>query len=205
MALLPSTLEDDLFLLDKRTAHRQGIEPTLQRPALSGDEIRDWRADTNVVAVFPYDLDFEPVAALPQMAGRYMWLGRTGIANSKMFGGRTKVECGYKWFEFGRLTPDKLRTPLTITFAFVATHNHFILDRGGKVFNRTAPIIKLRAGASEDDHLGLLGLLNCSAACFWMKSIFQNRGAGGGTRVASGHSPLRRAVQFSGLVRVGRV
>ena len=24
---------------------------------------------------------------------------------------------------------------LSITFAFVATHNHFVLDRGGKVFN----------------------------------------------------------------------
>ena len=30
---------------------------------------------------------------------------------------------------------DELRTPLSIVFAFVATHNHFVLDRGGKVFN----------------------------------------------------------------------
>ena len=30
---------------------------------------------------------------------------------------------------------DAMRTPLSITFAFVATHNHFVLDRGGKVFN----------------------------------------------------------------------
>ena len=42
----------------------------------------------------------------------------------------------------------------TIAFAFVATHNHFVLDRGGKVFNRSAPIIKLPADATEDDHLG---------------------------------------------------
>ena len=27
-------------------------------------------------------------------------------------------------------------TPLSIAFADVATHNHFVLDRGGKVFNR---------------------------------------------------------------------
>ena len=32
-----------------------------------------------------------------------------------------------------------------------------MLDRGGKVFNRSAPIIKLPAGATEDDHLALLG------------------------------------------------
>ena len=45
----------------------------------------------------------------------------------------------------GGLYHDKLRTPLSIAFAFVATHNHFVLDRGGKVFNRSAPIIKLPA------------------------------------------------------------
>ena len=63
-------------------------------------------------------------------------------------------------------------TPLSIAFAFVATHNHFVLDRGGKVFNRSAPVIKLPAEATEDDHLALLGLLNSSTACFWMKQVF---------------------------------
>ena len=54
-----------------------------------------------------------------------------------------------------------------------------MLDRGGKVFNSTAPVIKLPAGASEDDHLALLGLLNSSTACFWMKQVFHNKGSGG--------------------------
>lgn len=58
------------------------------------------------------------------------------------------------------------RTPLSIAFVFVATHNHFVLDRGGKVFKQSAPVIKLAAGAREAEHLGLLGLLNSSTACF---------------------------------------
>ena len=49
---------------------------------------------------------------------------------------------------------ERLRTPLSIAFAFVATHNHFVLDRGGKVFKQSAPVIKLPEGATEDDHLG---------------------------------------------------
>jgi hypothetical protein len=61
----------------------------------------------------------------------------------------------------------------------VATLNHFVIDRGGKVFNQHAPIIKLSADAIEDDHLGLLGLLNSSTACFWMKQVFQDKGSGG--------------------------
>ncbi|MGR9107054.1 MAG: BREX-2 system adenine-specific DNA-methyltransferase PglX, partial [Gammaproteobacteria bacterium] len=72
----------------------------------------------------------------------------------------------------------------------VATHNHFVLDRGGKVFNRSAPVIKLPAGSTEADHLALLGLLNSSTACFWMKQVFHNKGEGGGTRVEAGHSAL---------------
>ncbi len=67
--------------------------------------------------------------------------------------------------------PEKYRAPLSITFAFVATHNHFVLDRGGKVFKQTAPVIKLRQGSAVEEHLGLLGLLNSSTACFWLKQV----------------------------------
>jgi hypothetical protein len=68
---------------------------------------------------------------------------------------------------------------MSIAFAFVATHNHFVLDRGGKIFNRSAPLIKLPEGASEDDHLKLLGVLNSSTACFWLKQVSQSKAGSG--------------------------
>jgi hypothetical protein len=108
-----------------------------------------------------------------------MWPYRTCLANNKMFGKQTKVETGLQWWEYGRLTAHKLRSPLTITFGEIATHNHFVLDRGGKVFKQTAPVIKLPAGASEDEHLGLLGLLNSSVACFWLKQVCQDKAGSG--------------------------
>src|SRR5262249_25629102 len=74
-----------------------------------------------------------------------------------------------------RFLTHRFRTPLSITFAFVATHNHFLLDRGGKGFNRSAPIIKLHSNATEENHLALLGLLNRSTACFWMKQVFPHK------------------------------
>jgi hypothetical protein len=58
----------------------------------------------------------------------------------------------------------------------VATHNHFALDRGGKVFKQTAPVIKLPETATEDEHLSLLGVLNSSTACFWLKQVCQPKG-----------------------------
>src|SRR5690606_2422435 len=82
------------------------------------------------------------------------------------------LEAGLEWFEYRSFYKSKRSTPLSITFAFVATHNHFVLDRGGKVFKQSAPIIKLPAEATEDDHFALLAYLNSSVACFWMKQVF---------------------------------
>jgi hypothetical protein len=66
----------------------------------------------------------------------------------------------------------------------VATHNHFVLDRGGKVFKQTAPVIKLSQDASGDEHLALLGVLNSSTACFWLKQVSHNKGSTVDTRGA---------------------
>ena len=86
----------------------------------------------------------------------------------------------------------KLRTPLSIAFAFVATHNHFVLDRGGKVFNRSAPIIKLPADATEDDHLALLGLLNSSHGVLLDEAGLPQQGQYGGR---AGRTPNHHCVR----------
>ena len=63
----------------------------------------------------------------------------------------------------------------TITFGEVATHNHFAFVRRQTVFNRTAPMMNLRAPPGEDENLGILGLLNSSIAEFWMRQVMQTR------------------------------
>jgi len=172
------TLEDGAYLQTPDVWRRLGVEKELLRGMVLGDEIRDWRHDTQTEALFPYDGNFQPVNldSYPNAYGMF-WPYRTGLANSKMFGGITKVQSGLAWYEYGRLTANKLRTPFAITYGEVATHNHFVLDRGGKVFNRTAPVIKLPPEATEDEHLGMLGLLNASTACFWFKQVCHNKGS----------------------------
>ncbi len=101
--------------------------------------------------------------------------------------GKTRAQRGLEWLEYGLLAKAKLRAPLSIAFACVATHNHFALDRGGKIFNRSAPVIKLPEGTSEAEHLALLGVLNSSTACFWLKQKSQaktgaDNTSGGGNR-----------------------
>jgi hypothetical protein len=172
IGIVSFTLEDDAFLRDDATWERAGVPRENRRQMVIGEVIRDWSVDESPSALFPYDSEFHPVAPDAMAVLKPLWPYRTVLANNKLFGGKTKVEGGLAWYEFGRLTSTKLRTPLSITFAFVATHNHFVLDRGGKVFNRSAPIIKLPDTATEDDHLALLAYLNSSTACFWMKQVF---------------------------------
>lgn len=162
-----------MYVADRAVFRRCGVAEEHVRPMVVGECIRDWRIEGLPWALFPYDSNLQPQCDEDAALMRFMWPYRTNLANNKLFGGKTKVEGGLLWFEYGRLTADKLRTPLSIAFAFVATHNHFVLDRGGKVFKQSAPIIKLRPDATEDDHYALLGYLNSSTARFWMKQVFQ--------------------------------
>lgn len=172
------TLEDDAYVMPEPMVHRHSIEQI--RPIVEGEGVRDWRTEIPSCAVFPYDLALEPVPADRGSAWwRHLWRSKTNLASNVMFAGRTKIESGLAWYEFGRLTSSKLRAPLTITWGEVATHNHFVLDRGGKVFKQTAPVIKLPEGATQQEHLTLLGVLNSSVACFWLKQVCQTKGASG--------------------------
>src|SRR5262249_26457866 len=90
----------------------------------------------------------------------------------------THREIGKTWYEFSRFHPERY-VGQCVGFAFVATHNHFVFDRGHKVFKQSAPIIKLSPNATDDEYLELLGLLNSSTACFWMKQTLHDKGGGG--------------------------
>ena len=87
------------------------------------------------------------------------------------------LERGLTWYEYQELYTSKLRTPFSITFGEVATHNHFALARGESVFKQTAPVIKLPLDVGESDYMGLVGLLNSAVACFWMKQVSHNKGS----------------------------
>jgi hypothetical protein len=64
-------------------------------------------------------------------------------------------------------------------------------------------VIKLPVDATEDDYLDLLGVLNSSTACFWLKQVSHNKGEGGGARVDAGYAamgsePWKDTYEFTG-------
>ncbi|PZO35570.1 MAG: BREX-2 system adenine-specific DNA-methyltransferase PglX, partial [Shackletoniella antarctica] len=185
IGFLAITGEDEIFVLPNHVTARHKI---LAKSFCTGDLIRDWMIDDENIVVFPYkesedgmpSFTYEEASSLTQ----YLWNHRTHLQSRNMFG-RSISEHGFRWYEYIQFIRDRVQSFYLIAFAFVATHNHFVLDRGGKVFKQSAPVIKLPASATEDDHLALLGLLNSSTACFWMQQVFHNKGRPGADAAAA--------------------
>jgi hypothetical protein len=170
------TRENDVYLLPPHVARARSISSKQTVALISGDQIRDWGITNPGGALWPYDK--ESLQALESLEStRFLWPWKRQLSERVAFG-KTQIERGLTWFEYSMFFRKRFGTP-SIVFAFVATDNHFALDRGQRVFIQSAPLIKLPHGTSEDQHLGLLGLLNSSVACFWFKQVCHNKGGGG--------------------------
>ncbi len=147
-------------------------------PAVDGDGVRDWIVTPEADLFFAYEptnLRSIPIVSLPG-AHEALWAFRTNLAARKMFG-KSPAEFGLAWNELLIFQKERYRAPFLIAFGEVATHNHFVLHRGARVFKATAPVIKLLRATAEVDHLGLIGILNSSTACFWLKQVCHNKGS----------------------------
>lgn len=163
------------------------------RPFVEGDRVRDWALAELSLAAFPY------TGTMPRPGldrSTTFWPYRSTLRSGLAFG-RTREDAGRAWYEYILPNWSRLQASSMITFAFVTTHNHFVLVRGGKVFKQSAPVIKLPAGASEDDHLALLGVLNSSTACFWLKQNSHNKGRPG-AEAAGADEPWEHRFEFTG-------
>ncbi|MDC0721696.1 BREX-2 system adenine-specific DNA-methyltransferase PglX [Nannocystis bainbridge] len=173
------TKQDEVFVQEFSTFERHGCDSSWLKLFGNGDMLRDWTIIGGPAVIFPYNDDLE-LRPLPENTGveRFLWRFRRLLEERAVFGGDTFRTAGRPWWDHGQITKERFRTPLAIAFAFIATHNHFILDRGGKAFNRSAPVIKLPRAATEAEYYSALGVLNSSAGCFWMKQVFHNKGGG---------------------------
>lgn len=172
------TRADDVYFVPHAALRRAGIEEENIILNVEGDRIRDWSISDPETTLFPYEEGtLRPIKEdRSHPVIRFLWPHRTGLWLRREPNGNHR-EIGLTWYEWSRFQRERFRAPFSLSFAFVATHNHFVFDRGGKVFNRSAPVIKLPVNADESIYLGLLGLLNSSTACFWMKQISHNKGS----------------------------
>jgi hypothetical protein len=177
IGVLGMTNADDIMLASRHAFTRFRVERQATKQVVVGDAIRDFTINDSDHAAFPYDNgNLIPISVLGGL-GCWLWMGRTPMGNRATFAKMTYFTEGRPWWEWHQVSLNRLQSPLTIAFAFNATHNHFVIDRGNKVFKQTAPIIKLPPDSTEEQYLRLLGLLNSSTSCFWMKQVVQCRGS----------------------------
>ncbi|MEE1815567.1 BREX-2 system adenine-specific DNA-methyltransferase PglX [Streptomyces sp. SP18ES09] len=165
---------DEAFARPRPLAWRNGSDLAALRPIVRGENVRDWGIADLGLTWYPYLANGGVNDALCDE----LWPLRTLLASRRTFQG-DMAAAGRVWWEYMQHTKSAYQTPLSITFANVATHLHFSLDRGGRVFDAHAPVIKLPVESTEDQHLELLGLLNSSTACFWLKQVSQGKGGSG--------------------------
>ncbi|MBQ1009914.1 BREX-2 system adenine-specific DNA-methyltransferase PglX [Micromonospora sp. M51] len=176
IGFLALTREDDAYFVDFPLGRRLAAD-TNTVPLATGAAVRDFEVKPETLTIFPYSMDGSR-AQIGRSGSKHLWGYRPHLHARRALAG-TQEQRGLTWFEYSDFHPARWRAPLKIAFAEVATHNHFVLDRGGKVFKQTAPIVKLSAASSEEDYLGVLGLLDSSTACFWLKqSCFPKGGSG---------------------------
>lgn len=172
------TGEDDIFV--RRAAidlSRDRVPSEVVKQFIEGDAVRDWAFQQVRCAIYEYDGAGRHMAH-PSL-DEYFWIFR-GMMRPAIYFSRTKEQRGMHWREYGVIVKDKLAVTPTIAFAEVATHTHFVLDLDGRVFKNSVQVIKLPIGTTQDEHLGLLGLLNSSVACFWFQQVCHNKGGPGG-------------------------
>lgn len=168
---------DEAFSAAASTLRRDGIPESFLHGYITGDVVRDWIACPIELAFAPYDEQFLLAPLAPdEKWGRYLWRNRTCLRNIASFEDTRDGE-GQSWWSWYRWIPERYKQPLSIAFAHVATHNHFVFECGGRVFNQHAPVIKLKPDSSDVQYFSLLGILNSSAACFWLKQVAHNKGS----------------------------
>ncbi|BBZ54538.1 MULTISPECIES: BREX-2 system adenine-specific DNA-methyltransferase PglX [Mycobacteriaceae] len=162
---------DEAFI--RPASHTRWRGDSYCRPVLLGEEIRDWSENCEKLILYPYVFGANKVRS--DFPPDELWHLRTQLRQRKTFQG-VMEDAGLKWWEYMQHTASAYFTELSIAFSNVSSHNHYTLDRGGRVFTSHAPVIKLSEDASVQDHLRLLGVLNSSVACFWLKQSSQPRG-----------------------------
>ena len=169
------TGEDEAFIVSDGTDNKSFAPYCV--PLISGEDVRDWTLSQSNVAIFPYEgAKAATWTEIPRPLEQHFWRLRTCLRNRRNFG-QSIDDRGLKWYEQSMFFRGRYLNPLSIAFAFVSTHNQFVIDRGGKIFHQSAPAIKLPKNSTEEDHLAIVGLLNSSVACFWMKQVFHNKGS----------------------------
>jgi hypothetical protein len=163
--------EDDVWTFSEADAKRMHVFDSCLELAI-GEHYRDWVAENLPLALYPYKSPGgPPIDPNSTHIIRYLWPFRTRLRARTVFG-KTLEQMGRPWYEHLEHYVSKLDGAGGIAFPNVSTHNHFVLESSLRLYNSHTPIIKFKDVTTKETILGILGILNSSLACFWIKQVF---------------------------------
>ncbi len=189
---------DAVFLQPPDLPARLGLEKEVVRAAANGAAIRCWGIEASAVGIIPDlrgRLAFEPRARWAQFLWRY---------RSVLAGRRPGISGAQRedWWAWSRWTHAP-RAEHRIAFPHVSTHNHFALVPDDVVITGGASILELPDETCAEQHLALLGYLNSSAACYWMKQHLHSKVPVGAVLASFGMQPEDNVFEFSSATLEG--
>jgi hypothetical protein len=166
------TGRDEAYVVPPDYARRLGVPLANLKAYGTGEDVRNWTAETTDLILFPYSQNLEPLREpLPAGLCRHLAPLKENLENVVISGSTKKKETRLKWFEFRRLARPKFARPLNVILPQIATHAHFLVADHTIAFKEKAQAIALRPELGETAHLLLAALLNSSAALFWLKQV----------------------------------
>ncbi|MGA5339957.1 BREX-2 system adenine-specific DNA-methyltransferase PglX [Streptomyces griseoincarnatus] len=172
------TNADEAMVAETAAWRRRNCSDGLVASLYLGDQVRDWGLTGGISGFFPYNESRE-LSSLHAGSAVYKWLWptRTTLGNRATFSKRSYFKDGRKWYEWSQVPQDLEAHDWVISLSFVATHNHASVERDGGAFKNSALVVKLHRGAKSGDHFEIAGILNSSAACFWLKQMCHCKGS----------------------------
>lgn len=195
------TRASDLLEITNATYERLGVEQDVLLPYVNGDIVRDWAfQDAGIHIPVPYTRDswelWTNIESSPGLT-RFLWPHRSWMAVRFVSGGTRLTDVGRPYWALPQLPVEKHRKARRIAWGFVATHNHFVIDRDTRLFKQSAPIITTPADEAGDQ--SLLGYLNSSTVAFWCRLVMFPKGGdqvGEGARLSK--TPWQDRLEYAG-------
>ncbi len=189
---------DEAFNFQMSWHSRHDTPSALVRQLVAGKDIKSWAFESETYAIAPYD---EAGSLMPldtyKCWARHLWMVRRSMGEPADFSGRSRREAGVPWWSWYRWIARRNSGGSRIIVAAIATHNEVAINRGRAITNQHVFALRLRSEYDLDLSDAVLGVLNSSTACFWLKQVCHdkgNRGEGGGITSAG----WERFYEFTG-------
>lgn len=176
---------DDAFVAAAQALRRVGTDSRYRRALVENTVVRDFGVHEPREVLWPYASPTSDAVRLPAVE-RFLWPARTAMRARAAR--RVRHEPAPPWYGYAVRAQERPPGALSLVLAGLAAQNHVALERGGHTIDHSVVSVTLPEGSSEEEHLGLLAVLNSSTACFWLLHACRPRSAA--AAVPEGSDPL---------------